>query len=408
MKTRKLVLLTYGFLLGYIFCLVLTTNLTVRFIFPAVSIMLFTLIIFWLSSKPKASQRKSLQDFDSFPQAYSPHKCLILGLVCLVSSVIYVYSALGLSASQVLDAWLSGTSLYNRYQLRLPSIQFEKESIIYLPRLFLLFLVKGIWLIATLQIMTRTSPAKARERVLIVVLCVSLIYIGLARGTGLELFQVLTLFQFAVVVKNRTTKISPKTIFIIVGLAFLGLFLYVNILKSRDFIPLSISFQNESFLWSNSPITSVSNWSLLLLPFYSYFGFGFIYNSVFILEVWITSFSNFLTGLLPFGFIFQNIDPKELVSESINVGVRWIPDSARVISLLGFLGLIFVVWLLGRACASLENDSSTASFVVRYCIFLQMFSFPIGGLFWIDRPLLIVVILILTGRLFKLMRLRLR
>jgi len=215
----------------------------------------------------------------------------------------------------------------------------------------------------------------------------------------MEFFELGLALVFAFLLRPRGKK--RKGAFVKLAVVATGLALvYSRLLTDRGYTTLSLAAGGDVKLDPNG-VGNLLGASVVgfLLKFYDYFGFGFHYVSSYWSAVWLSSGTNAMEGLLPFGYVAAGTDPVALMPQVLDMGPRWHPDSVLIMSWLGLVGLLAICFALGLAGRALENDASLAAITLLYFVLMQMISLPVGNFVWIDRSNAFVVLLF-SGILF--------
>lgn len=327
--------------------------------------------------------------------------CLALGSAVLVSTVLSTGYFVGMTPADVLAHVQAGDSLYAEYQ------SYNQELAILggtgLSSWFALLVFRmATMLSAVFTIIPRGDRILPREWIMLACVVLSHAYSGLARGTGLEFFQLGTVLLIAFLMRSGRRRVSAGRTFLIVGLGLCLAILYSSLLAARGMTNPSLGPGNE-VQFDKSWLSSLLGPGAVqfLLTFFDYFGFGFQFVATFWSEVWSASLGNMLAGLLPGGYHALGMDPLTLTRGALEMGPRWQPDSIRIISVLGVTGLLLICFALGHLARKLETRSTLASRILRYFVVLQMISLPIGNFVWVDRSSLVVALWLIGIELLR-------
>lgn len=324
---------------------------------------------------------------------WPPATYLLLGVASVIASGVAAFYYTGKLPADVISDIQTGQSLYGSYQeynAELLALGGGSGLTIYF---FLLVFIKTVVLVAVFTSLPRGGAVRRREITLLLLSLAASGYLGVARGTGLEFFQLGTMVLFALLIRPRVTHARrwlPRVV--MVGLAVGLAVLYSLVLAARGAESSSLESGSDVRLDDGvRAITVLKPVVDLLLRFYDYFGFGFHYVATFWHDIWLTSPTNAAAGLLPLGYSNVGINPKLQIHEFLVLGTHWHPDSALLAGSLGFIGLLATFLVAGRAARNLERQTTLTARILRYYIFLEMLSLPVGNFVWVDATNLVVI-----------------
>jgi hypothetical protein len=148
--------------------------------------------------------------------------------------------------------------------------------------------------------------------------------------------------------------------------------------------------------------------ALVLYSLYGYFLFGLYFNSTAILNLWITSFSGFISVLIPNGIKKIGIDNnyREFVGKIIDLGAMWNPDSSVYIDSYGIIFTLIFIFLIGKFSNIIfrKISSNLAALCLLFFIFYIFVSMPIGNFISSSSANIISIILALICYKFNLLK----
>lgn len=396
MGMKRILLYSYLFLALFVLFVSSTTTLTFLQLFPALLQLAFCywLFVWGFDTRTRyqrtgsASILKTIRVRPEVPTALY----VGAGAVVLAASVLAAFYYTGKTPSEVFSYLGSDRSLYASYQEHNRMLLAAGGTGWMNPYFMFLVYVKVVLLASILSIIPRGDPIRTREVLLLVSACAAQAYLGLARGTGLEFFQMGSLLIFAMLMRPRLARrgaVRGIVLFTVVALAFL----YSSLLSARGVTALSLESGGDvrldpeglGYVLGDSTVS-------FFLTFYDYFGFGFHYVASYWSDIWLTSWTNMLAGMLPLGYGSVGLDPLALMPQVVVMGPRWHPDSVQIMASIGFVGLMVVSVILGRVSRVLEHKGSLASAVLLYYAFLQMLSLPVGNFVWIDVTNVVIIV----------------
>lgn len=102
--------------------------------------------------------------------------------------------------------------------------------------------------------------------------------------------------------------------------------------------------------------------------------------------------------MIPYGYYSHtNKTISDMVGEKIKIYARWHPDIIFNINTIGFLGTIFLFFLLGYFTRYIERENiPTIVHLTKFIVFVQMISLPIGNFVFISSSSTLIVVLIIS------------
>ena len=123
------------------------------------------------------------------------------------------------------------------------------------------------------------------------------------------------------------------------------------------------------------------NLSIYYMFLYTYLGFGIYYLATLINKIWLTSIKGFIGAIIPPLNVMFGIHPIEETNDLVNIGVKWIPDAASIMNVIGIFGLLFCCYLIGKflkKSSYLQMKNNGYSLLFGYFIFVFLVSIPNG------------------------------
>jgi hypothetical protein len=408
MKLSASLFLLYLVLLIYLGVVVTLTSLNLNQFTEAISILVIILALFVVLVTKRNEHRytsgNQSQDFRIRELSVGKEKfnlsgiqCLVISVGTIISSVLSARGLTGLWPSGVYSSFRSRTSTYLSYQaFNSDLFQFEKTGVLS-PYFWTLVVVKATFIFSLCYYTTRERSLNVPENLLLLISCASLLYYGAARGTGLELLQVLLALLFSFSMKERIREKGIRNFLVILkagGFLSVGLLLYSSLLSLRGVSKRSRMVTPE-WIWTASDQTFdfITQLQILLLSVYGYFTFGLYYLSNLIQFTWHEHPYKLFFGELPSVYDAMKFDVRSFIQPVVAVGVRWQPDAGLLIGKFGLFGMLVAVAFLAVIARKLDSRKSIAAHASLYFIFMQMLSLPLGNFLWVDRPLLLVAFL---------------
>jgi hypothetical protein len=335
----------------------------------------------------------------------------LVALFYLIFYPVYIKFYTGSSVVSAITASFNGVSNYELYQKNFADSNLSDFSLSKLP----LILGHGCLRFLFIVIVFRSIAYKERmlflEKISIFIMAITIIIVGLARGTSFELFELFIIFIFGYVSKrvllNKGSLFPVKTVFRLLFIVFLlsSYFVYnINVRMGDAFDYLELSdFDKNAIIYSISKPLAVILYSL-----YGYFLFGLYFNSVAIVNLWFTSFSGFFSVFIPSGIAIFGIesDYRKYVSRFIDVGAMWHPDSIVYIESFGIILTMIMIYLIGRFSKKIYGNinNDIASLILLFFVFYIFLSMPMGNFISSSSANKIVILLALICYKFKLLK----
>lgn len=407
MRAGLAVRYAYLALAVYALAVVSVTTLTLWHILPALLQLAIGYSLFLLGlrgSRPSATLRAAIPAGRGGNSRLWPvWSYLLVGVSAALAAGAAALYYTGKLPLEVVRYVLEGKSLYGSYQAFNSQLLAAGGGGGFSVAFALLVYLKCVLLLAVFSGIPQGRRLRRREIALLLLAVGAQAYLGLARGTGLEYFELGTMLAFAILIRPRNPRWSRwRSVATVLGLATALALLYVVILTARGATSSSLAAGGDvavdpagtGFVLGN-PLVD------LLLRFYDYFGFGFHYVSAYWSNIWLASPVSLLAGALPLGYVVLGIDPKVLIGGFITMGAHWHPDSVLIAADVGFVGLLAAFYLLGRLAKSLDRETSLTSSVLSYFVFLQMLALPVGNFVWVDTANLVVIAAVVCLRVLR-------
>jgi len=208
------------------------------------------------------------------------------------------------------------------------------------------------------------------------------LYFCLARGTNLEIFEILVAIFFVYSYSERRNR-GKKRVgqILVILLALLCYVLFFNRISQRG---ASVRLVMDGFIFGRDTYTNrlfpmVLN---IVTVLYGYFGFGMIFFNKMICKMW--SDHILYSSLVPQGLLLitgQNL--RTYMAPIISVKGRFVPDVANLISSVGVVMTLFIVFSIGRLSninsSFYRHRSLLGHYIINYFVLLQMISLPVGN-----------------------------
>lgn len=393
MSVPKIILVIYLVLTVYVLLIVGSTNLTLFEMTPAI-LMMWIYFSSFSSGYLLTKSSRNLERLTKSSEANNRSSffertdllLIILSLVSVFFSVIAARYYTGQTPIVVFTNLVKGSSVYYEYQRYFAEAEIATFSLSKLPYVLMLFYVKFMLFYGYLKLLLVKEKCKMSEKLSLIILTISHVYFGIARGTNFEVFELFILIVFVVLSKFRGYSIKRSRVKQVIFIAVFG-FILINVyywsVTSRGVV---FGYRITSEVWYNPEgVVSILFPALAAIStaLFGYFGFGFFYLSKFVSDVWLLTPGSFLAGLVPKGFELSGMGSVgAIMKRTIDMGPRWHPDASVLINDFGLFGLVVFCFLLGFIAARLVNNYSKRDSMrdlLLFLVVLQMVSLPIGN-----------------------------
>lgn len=387
MDTKRLVSLFYILYTVYSIVMCGTTDLQLIYLLPA--LLLIWLCFFLFSSAVGKSEQRLTVAEDNRTAA----KCLglpiaklktfyllIIGILSLLCSIVCAEYYTGLSPSQVIDNILSGESNYISYQIYFKNASISTLSFQKLPYIALMGMNNILYVYSMVFLLSQKNKIKFGQYVYLGLVSVAHLYFGVARGTNYEIYQMFLLLCFCykerLQAQGRKFKIGVP---IALGIAMVLIFFVV--LNSRGIeagyeITATIHYDANGIFSSLFP-----NFSKYYISLYSYLGFGIYYLATMINRVWFAGIGDIWRGIIPFSNYLYEKTSVNITNNLVVIGVKWVPDAATIMNVVGLGGLLALYYLLGKLLRRVYFDKeigSNLTIVISYLVAVFCITMPSG------------------------------
>lgn len=328
-----------------------------------------------------------------------------------IPAIIQFYT--GKTFIQVISGLLAGGSSYREYQEyfryeNLSQFSFAKVPIILLNSAAKFLLV--FWTIRTFSYRENKRPL---EIALAMTFPLLYVYFSIARGTSVELFELLCLFTVCLLLridrrKMRITRV--RTIILMSIMAFIGISYFQYSLQVRgpmDCATAEICLDESTIIMRFLPSLGLVTYSLT-----GYFLFGIFFTSVAIQQVILATPINILTSAVPGGFLWnpslRGGMRSVICGKLIDCGVAWIPDSMNIIYVAGLSGFLALLYFIGLQSGKMTRNAIQGASLIDamglYFILIFMISLPVGSLLFISSSNVACVAIIIVLKFSKPIR----
>lgn len=413
MELIKIIKFAYIAFTVYAFIIVDVTSLKLINILPAVIIMWLFYFSFTLGYRTKIKSRmKNNAKYKLLHHSWilQQKKKTVFIIVCLslVSSILAARFYTGQTPSSIIGGLINNNvSFYSEYQLYAKLNNISTFTLTKLPFIFMMFYSKLVLFYLFISYTLVKNEISNFEKICLGIAILSHIYFGIARGTNYELFEIVMLFIYTTLSRSSKVKrnrFSSKNIFYIVIAISVMIYLFYTRISDRGYVfDYTI---NKDFVFNEVGVLSQisENIPFVMILLYDYFGFGFYYVSYFVTEVLFSSFSNFISGLVPLGYAAQHNDSiQNIMRSNIVMSARWHPDFILLLNSVGFIGTVMLVFSMGYFNRFVNRQEKTSLvYLTQFIILMQLISFPIGNFVFVSSASTLIVTMLMFIWLWKL------
>lgn len=393
----------------YIIFACLLTNLSFIDMIPAVFLMWGLYCVFYFGinvnkNELHRSGQTSSQWIINF-ENMSFLQIFILGAICVVFSIVSAKFYTGASPITVFRNLLNNKSVYYEYQNYFKSNDIATFSISKIPFILMMAFNKIVFVYSFITLSVNGRLLKRRYIIFDLMLIFSHVYLGLARGTNFEFYQLFIIIVYSYICYKtiRRKKFSLILIFIL-GLILVGAF--SKMLNNRGMdgfqdkskVDTYVYFDTENFLFKNFPLLSKA-----FLGIFDYLGYGLYYISNFINEVWLFNSTSLLDSVFPF---MQ--DSIVITNEVVDVGVHWKPDMAVLLDNFGIIGVLFLMFILGRVVSYFIKTNNKYKYIITYLAFMMLLSLPIGNFLVFSSEIIMILVTVFLATIGEHVKLKKR
>jgi hypothetical protein len=369
--------------------------------------MWITYLIFFYGTS-KAGQGSLRSEPKKYPEARVQLIVSVAFAAIAIPVVIKFYT--GKTIIDVINGLRMGGTTYREYQEYFKYMNLSEFSVSKVPIVFMNSIAKFLiifWVI-------RTFVYRGRKRFLEIALCsaLPLLYMlfSVARGTSVELFELMCLLILCIFLRKVRYRLSfgrVKTVVLVLTMLLLGIIYFQYSLSVRgpmDCATAEICLDDSTILMRYFPGLGMITYRLT-----GYFLFGLFFSSVVIEQLILATSTNILAAIVPGGFLWN---PKMhggmhflVCGKLIDCGAAWVPDTMNILYVIGLLGLTallyFVGFQSGKMSANAVDRSSLIDAVGLYFVLIFMISLPIGNLLSVSSANMICVVFVIIFKVSK-------
>lgn len=402
----------YYYLALTVFALIAPVTIGLGDVLPSLIVMWVSYFMFNAMATKKINNETINVPAQSLTvEKYSKVSFFIM-LFAMVFVPLYIKFYTGNSMFSSIQSFLSFNSLgkdstYSSYQEYFETAGLNEFTLEKLP-----YVVGGgvlkfcYWAIFIRTFAYKKKPKKI-ETASVMVVTILYVFLGMARGTSFENFEIIMLTFYTILLREKVifnrNWFGQKAMRIIISFIILGgLYFIISMsLRFEGNLLNAYNVTNEMRYDPNAVISQIDkNTALILNSFTGYFLFGIYFSSTAINAVWFTSLQGGLSALLPGGIEMLGIGKsynEAICGRVIDCGAAWIPDLVVLIEKLGLLLFGVLILLIGKLSKkmyySLIKGSISAALIL-YIIVLFFLSLPVGNFITSSSSVIIAIILL--------------
>lgn len=380
----------------YILLLIFITSLNLFDILPSIILMWFLYFVFSFGYKLNIKNNKleNISIYQTVNILFQKKIIMfVLAILSILSSIIAAHYYTGKTLTTTFYGLINHINFYGEYQQYAKTYGSKILSMAKIPYILMMFYFKLILYYSYIIILLVKNKIKRFDIFYLLCLTFSQIYFGIARGTNFELFELIILIIYIILLrnKNKSIKISLKNVIFLFSSIISMLFIFYFSVAKRGMQFNDNNFRefvyNDDTIFKYIPILPFA--SLLL---YNYFGFGFVYLSIYFKSVWNYKGISFFRDLFPHA---QNTLQNNM-NQLIFLNTRWKPDVIIYINNYGFLGLIIIIFFLALFLKYIKKFGNTTLVHLTQLISLfQLISLPVGNFVFVSSATTLIVLFIL-------------
>lgn len=382
---------------------------------PALVLMWISFIILKLSTRHYSKLTQVTTPLFSDNNNYKFSIFIVIFALLFIPQYVKFYTGGSIiqNAVNFMSASMVGSeSTYSMYQRYFEENMLGSFSLIKVPYILGAGLMKFLFWSLTFRVIVFKRKAKAIEYISIIIISVLYMLQGMSRGTSFELFELLLLFIFSYIYRNKiinkSNKINSRQILSIIFVLSVAVsyFIYSKSLRHDGIISTEggtreLQFDPNAFVSQTFPILSSFSFGL-----FGYFGFGIFFTSISLITI-CNSFQGVAALLIPRGIFltYETSIRKLICGKVIDCGAAWIPDIIVYIENLGLVGTFTFIYIMGKASKKLNREvinGSIISTALLYIIALFFISLPVGNFITASSSNVIAITILIGLRFFPI------
>ncbi len=412
MNSKKTLLIIYLGISCLTILMIGSTTANLWQVIPGLVFVWFMYFVYCLgynTSKTSYSPPKSITDNLEFPfiTKMLQHRLLVL-IICFICSIAVTKYYTGQTLVTLTQNLLQQKSLYAMYQAHFAANNISSFSIAKIPFVLMNYILNILVLLSFINLIIISKKIDFKSVIYLILLSVSYLQYGLARGTNFELFLWVFLlihcFRYRIHYHKISVRLSRKIKIIILILA-VSVFLVFQYSVGIRYKSFGYTISREIQFDPNEIIPSISqDIGLIVCKLSQYFGFGLFYTSAFFRHVLFDSIKNMICYLFPFASTVLGYTPSTLVNQHIDQSSNWVPDIVGWFGKYGLFLTTLFIFLIGYVSKICTNKKDIIHIALYHLLLLQMFSLPIGNFVVVssaNRLILITLIGLLIWKKFS-------
>jgi len=323
-------------------------------------------------------------------------------LIISVFTILCIRFYTGQSPLDVIFNLMTNNSTYYQYQLYFQEQQLGILSLRKIPFILMLTITKLTIFISYISFFFSREKKNYLDYCYLFMIGACYLLFGLARGTAFEAFEIIILISFILFKKfGKKDRLRLFIYIICMALIFILYFRFNLERRSIDMhlLPMDIDYRPDSFIVKN--LHGVSD---ILIMLFGYIGFGLFYIGSYIESIWINSPTQFIAGLVPFGYkLTGSSPPHDMMKEIIDMGAHWHPDFVLFNEYIGYVGVLILCFTFGIVIKKLYYMKVDINILIlaEFLIAVQLLSLFVGNFILASTPSKIIFFGTMAVILFK-------
>lgn len=413
MKADKITAYIYAAVSVLAVLCVQVTNTNYRHIAYGLAYVWICYFCFWIGSHAagKTNMMESVVHVQN--ERFLPGKHLYFVMVFAVIGMILVarfYT--GQTPWSIVSDLYHHRSLYMVYQSYYNEMSLGRMSLTKIPYILINASVQFLLVYCYIYFMIIKKKIEMKEAGCLIALTCAKLYLGIARGTNFEMFEIAFLFIYCYLSGSGVgiKRVKKLALAVISILGCCAVFMVVIGLRGAHGTSVVIS---EGIVTDSSKELTAQYPQLAMIIAYlsAYFCFGIYFLSYFFDHFFAEDIFYFVNGIIPCGYLAGGIEVPEISNTDFLKSVCWKPDLIRLIYLCGVLATPVVFAVMGRMIRRIRKIKDIYREdiyinMLEYFIVYQMFSFPIGNFILVTSAsrlaVLLLVIILVSRRKIKM------
>jgi hypothetical protein len=311
----------------------------------------------------------------------SSRKIIFLSLMQFVMAAYAISYYTNLTIISSISNIISGVSNYSIYQAYFSESDIGNLGMEKIPAVLSLAFVKIIFYYCIVDFILKGEGGKTSK--LIHITPIPIILISLSRGTFFEIFELLVAYGYIFFLKTSKIKFINLLLIAILLFIFIILFIFNTSARFENFEEyLSLNCATTMYCFSPYGINLIIEYVVYMLS--GYFSMGVFFISIYLQSLIEAPY--FLTVLPLFGWEAFEFIPGGLeiflCSNKLDCNAVWMPQIISIISNIGLIGTILIIYFMGTNITRLEilllNIDVRCGIPLNILLLIYLISLPVG------------------------------